>query len=226
MRTVRHLLEGKAPEVFAIGPDAPVIDAVRLMAEKGIGALLVMQEGRLAGILSERDYARKVVLQGRASSTTPVRDIMTSQVISVGLDDTAEHCMQVVTERRIRHLPVLDRDAVRVRRDVDDAEAGTDHAGGRDKRRERRRKGRRGQPGRDDEETEQHRPAAAVARREPAGAGQQDGRAERHAEDHEPELAAVEPEAMLDRGQPRDPRPVDRPERDERDGDRNMRVSK
>jgi CBS domain-containing protein len=105
-------LEGKAPEVFAIGPDAPVIDAVRLMAEKGIGALLVMQEGRLAGILSERDYARKVVLQGRASSTTPVRDIMTSQVISVGLDDTAEHCMQVVTERRIRHLPVLDRDAV------------------------------------------------------------------------------------------------------------------
>lgn len=112
MRTVRHLLEGKAPEVFAIGPDAPVIEAVRLMAEKGIGALLVMHGGRLAGILSERDYARKVVLQGRASATTPVRDIMTAQVVSVGLDDTAEHCMQVVTERRIRHLPVIDRDAV------------------------------------------------------------------------------------------------------------------
>ncbi len=112
MPTVRHLLEGKAPEVFAIGPDAPVIEAVRLMAEKGIGAVLVMQGGRLAGILSERDYARKVVLQGRASSNTPVRDIMTAQVVSVGLDDTAEHCMQIVTERRIRHLPVLDRDAV------------------------------------------------------------------------------------------------------------------
>jgi len=89
-----------------------VIDAVRLMAEKGIGALLVMQGGRLAGILSERDYARKVVLQGRASSTTPVRDIMTVDVVSVGLDDTAERCMQIVTESRIRHLPVVDRDAV------------------------------------------------------------------------------------------------------------------
>jgi CBS domain-containing protein len=112
MRTVRHLLEAKTPEVFAIGPDVPVIDAVRLMAEKSIGAVLVMQGGRLVGILSERDYARKVVLQGRASSDTPVRDIMTADVISVRLDDSAERCMQIVTERRIRHLPVLDNDAV------------------------------------------------------------------------------------------------------------------
>jgi CBS domain-containing protein len=112
MRTVRHLLEAKAPEVFAIGPDAPVIDAIRLMAEKRIGAVVVMQEGRLVGILSERDYARKIVLQGRSSADTPVRDIMTAQVVSVGLDDTAERCMQIVTERRIRHLPVLDGDAV------------------------------------------------------------------------------------------------------------------
>ncbi len=112
MRTVRHLLEAKNPEVFAIGPDVPVIEAVRLMAEKGIGAVLVMQGGRLAGILSERDYARKVVLQGRASSDTPVRDIMTADVVCVGIDDTAERCMQIVTERRIRHLPVVDRDAV------------------------------------------------------------------------------------------------------------------
>ncbi len=112
MRTVRHLLEAKTPEIFAIGPDAPVIEAVRLMAEKGIGALLVMQGGRLVGILSERDYARKVVLQGRSSADTPVREIMTAEIVSVGLDDTADHCMQVVTQRRIRHLPVLDRDAV------------------------------------------------------------------------------------------------------------------
>jgi CBS domain-containing protein len=112
MRTVRHLLEAKTPEVFAIGPDAPVIDAVRLMAEKSIGAVLVMQGGRLVGILSERDYARKVVLQGRASSDTPVRDIMTANVVSVRLDDSADRCMQIVTERRIRHLPVLDNDAV------------------------------------------------------------------------------------------------------------------
>ena len=112
MRTVRHLLEAKAPEVFAIGPDAPVIDAIRLMAEKRIGAVVVMQAGRLVGILSERDYARKIVLQGRSSKDTPVRDIMTGEVVSVGLNDTADRCMQLVTDRRIRHLPVLDGDAV------------------------------------------------------------------------------------------------------------------
>ena len=112
MRKVRHLLEAKAPEVFAIGPDAPVIDAIRLMAEKGIGAVVVMQAGRLAGILSERDYARKIVLQGRSSRDTPVRDIMTSSVVTVRLDDSVDHCMQLVTDKRIRHLPVLERDAV------------------------------------------------------------------------------------------------------------------
>lgn len=112
MRTVRHLLEAKAPEVFAIGPDAPVLDAIKLMADKRIGALLVMNAGRLVGVVSERDYARKVVLQGRSSKDTPVRDIMTTQVVSVGLQHSVDHCMQVVTERRIRHLPVLDGDAV------------------------------------------------------------------------------------------------------------------
>jgi CBS domain-containing protein len=94
--------------VFAIGPEAPVLDAIRLMAEKRIGALLVMEAGALAGIVSERDYARKVVLQGRSSRETPVRDIMTADVVSVRLDDTAERCMALVTDRRIRHLPVLD----------------------------------------------------------------------------------------------------------------------
>lgn len=112
MRSVRHLLESKAPEVFAIGPDAPVIDAIRLMAEKRIGAVVVMDGGRLAGILSERDYARKIVLQGRSSATTPVRDIMTAEVVTVGLQDNIERCMQIVTERRIRHLPVVDGGAV------------------------------------------------------------------------------------------------------------------
>ena len=112
MRTVRQLLEAKAPEVFAIGPDDPVIDAIRLMAEKGIGAVVVMQAGRLAGILSERDYARKIVLQGRSSRDTPVRDIMTANVVTVRLDDSVDHCMQLVTDKRIRHLPVLERDAV------------------------------------------------------------------------------------------------------------------
>ena len=112
MRSVRQLLEAKAPEIFSIGPDAPVIDAIRLMAEKCIGAVVVMEHGRLVGILSERDYARKIVLQGRSSADTPVRAIMTSEVISVGLGDTADHCMQLITDQRIRHLPVLQGDQV------------------------------------------------------------------------------------------------------------------
>jgi len=107
MRTVRQLLEAKAQEIYAIEPDAPVIEAIRLMADKQIGALLVMDGTRLLGIVSERDYARKIVLHGRSSANTPVRMIMTADVITVRLDDTAEHCMQVVTEQRIRHLPVL-----------------------------------------------------------------------------------------------------------------------
>ena len=112
MRTVRHLLEAKTPEVFAIAPQAPVLDAIRLMAEKRIGALLVVDTGKLAGIVSERDYARKIVLQGRSSKDTPVRDIMTADVITVGLHDSADRCMQIVTDSRIRPLPVPDDYAV------------------------------------------------------------------------------------------------------------------
>ena len=112
MRTVRQLLEAKTPEIYAIAPEAPVIEAIRLMAEKRIGAVLVMEGSRLVGILSERDYARKIVLQGRSSATTPVSDIMTRDVVRVGLADSCDHCMQIVTEKRIRHLPVLDGDAV------------------------------------------------------------------------------------------------------------------
>lgn len=108
MRTVRQLLDAKPAEIVSIGPDAPVIEALRRMAEREIGALLVMEGPALVGIVSERDYARKVVLQGRASKDTPVRDIMTAQVRTVAPTDTVEHCMQLVTDRRIRHLPVLD----------------------------------------------------------------------------------------------------------------------
>ncbi|QLQ28329.1 CBS domain-containing protein [Pseudoxanthomonas mexicana] len=112
MRTVRQLLGSKTPEIFAVSPDASVLDAIRLMAEKGVGAVLAMQGSRLCGIVSERDYARKVVLQGRSSSNTPVRDIMTAKVVTVGPDDSVDHCMQVVTEHRIRHLPVAEGDTV------------------------------------------------------------------------------------------------------------------
>ena len=108
MRTVRQLLADKPAEVHAVAPEAPVIEAIRLMAAKSIGAVLVLRGDALEGILSERDYARKVVLQGRSSKDTPVRDIMTAEVITVSPGDSAEHCMQVVTDGRIRHLPVIE----------------------------------------------------------------------------------------------------------------------
>jgi len=102
------MLASKRPEVFSVGPDDAVVDAVKLMALKEVGAVLVMQSGRLVGIVSERDYARKIVLHGRSSSDTAVRDIMTSDVITVGPDHDVDSCMQVVTDRRIRHLPVME----------------------------------------------------------------------------------------------------------------------
>lgn len=112
MRTVRQLLEVKSPAIHAIRPEAPVLDAIRLMAEAHIGAVLVMDGPRLVGILSERDYARKVVLQGRSSSDTPVSEIMTSNVLTTWSLDTSDRCMQTMTEHRIRHLPVVDGDDV------------------------------------------------------------------------------------------------------------------
>lgn len=112
MRTVRQLLEAKSPAIHAIRPEAPVLDAIRLMAEARVGAVLVMDGPRLVGIVSERDYARKVVLQGRSSAETPVRDIMTAGVLTTGSQDTSDHCMQMMTEHRIRHLPVMEGDDV------------------------------------------------------------------------------------------------------------------
>jgi CBS domain-containing protein len=108
MTTVRQLLDRKDRAVFSVGPDAPVLEAIRAMAEHHIGALLVMKGEVLAGIVSERDYARKVILRGRSSSDTPVRDIMTSPVLTVSPDASVEHCMQLVTDKRVRHLPVLE----------------------------------------------------------------------------------------------------------------------
>lgn len=112
MTTVRHLLENKKTTLFRIGPDAPVIDAVRAMAEHGIGALLVMRGEMLTGIVSERDYARKVVLLGRASADTPVSQIMSSPVLTVVPETSVQRCMVMMTERRIRHLPVLEHGRV------------------------------------------------------------------------------------------------------------------
>jgi CBS domain-containing protein len=112
MTLLGQLLDHKGHQVHAAAPGASVIDAIRSMADNHVGALLVMEGSRLTGIVSERDYARKVVLQGRASATTAVRDIMSSPVITAAPDDTVEHAMRIMTDRRIRHLPVVQGDKV------------------------------------------------------------------------------------------------------------------
>ncbi|MDE2451494.1 MAG: CBS domain-containing protein [Gammaproteobacteria bacterium] len=108
MTTVRHLLENKGRALFSIEPDDPVLEAIRSMADHHVGALLVMRGNELAGIVSERDYARKVVLLGRSSAETPVWQIMSAPVLTVSLDDSVQDCMRLMTERRIRHLPVVE----------------------------------------------------------------------------------------------------------------------
>jgi len=108
MKTLMQLLQSKGREIHSIAPDAPVIDALKLMAEKGIGALVVLENGRLAGILSERDYARKVILLGKSSEDTPVREIMTTKVVTVRPGQSVEECMALMTHNRIRHLPVAE----------------------------------------------------------------------------------------------------------------------
>lgn len=108
MKLIKHLLDAKGRDVESITPDGSVLDAIMQMAEKGIGALLVLEEGTLAGIVTERDYARKVILKGRSSKGTPVRDIMTADVITVTSDDSVQKCMNVMTEKYCRHLPVVD----------------------------------------------------------------------------------------------------------------------
>lgn len=108
MKSLKQLLSIKGDEVFSIAPDAKVIEALRLMAQKDVGALIVMERGHIVGIISERDYARKVILQGRSSEDVPVRDIMTAEVVKVEPGASVEECMALVTQRRIRHLPVCE----------------------------------------------------------------------------------------------------------------------
>jgi CBS domain-containing protein len=107
MTTLRRILAHK-PEIYATGPHATVLEALKVMAEKNIGALVVVSGDQLVGIFSERDYARKVILRGKSSRDTPVREVMTSPVVTVGPHTTAEECMALMTERHIRHLPVLE----------------------------------------------------------------------------------------------------------------------
>ena len=112
MTMVRQLIERKGRTLFSVEPEDPVLEAIRQMAEHHVGALLVMKGSELQGIISERDYARKVILHGRSSAETPVWQIMTSPVITVTLEQTVQDCMHLMTGHRVRHLPVLDKGQV------------------------------------------------------------------------------------------------------------------
>ena len=110
MLRVRHLLHRKGKEVWSVDVETPVLEAIRMMAERHVGALPVTRQGALVGVVSERDYARKVILLGRSSAETPVSQIMSSPVVTVTADDGVRRCMEIMTERRIRHLPVVGPD--------------------------------------------------------------------------------------------------------------------
>ena len=112
MRKVSQILQGKEARVCTVPQEAPVLEVIRLMAEQHIGSVLVMRGGDLIGIATERDYARKVILQGRSSADTPVHQIMSSPVTCVTPDHTVQDCMEIMTERHVRHLPVKDGGAV------------------------------------------------------------------------------------------------------------------
>ena len=105
--TVQQLLDTKDSTVFSVSPDTVVFDAIKLMDQARVGALLVIEDGQLAGIVSERDYARKVILKDRQSHDTPVRDIMTSEVLTVGPHQTCDECLMIMSKNHIRHLPVV-----------------------------------------------------------------------------------------------------------------------
>ena len=110
MKTVKQILQSKTRGILSISPDATVYDALKLMAEKEVGALLVMEADKLVGIISERDYARKVILHGKSSKEIHVSDIMTSKIIYVNTAQTVDECMALMTDKRVRHLPVYEGD--------------------------------------------------------------------------------------------------------------------
>ena len=110
--TVHAVLEHKGIGVHAVAPETPVYEALEIMAERDIGALIVMDGTELQGVFSERDYARKVVLQGKSSKDTPVGEIVSSPAIIAALDQSVDDCLRLMTDFRVRHLPVVDRDAV------------------------------------------------------------------------------------------------------------------
>lgn len=112
MKLVKHLLDNKGRHVISVAPDASVLDAIKIMADKAIGALVVMDGDAMLGIMSERDYARKVIIKGRLSESTPVSEIMTANVFTTTSSHTVNECMNLMTEKKIRHLPVVEDNTV------------------------------------------------------------------------------------------------------------------
>ena len=112
MKLVKHLLDTKGSEVISIAPAASVFDAIKLMADRAVGSLLVMDGEKIIGIVTERDYARKVILLGRSSETTRVEQVMSTEVFTATAEQTVRECMTLMTEKRIRHLPVVADDKV------------------------------------------------------------------------------------------------------------------
>ncbi len=111
--TVREILANKGGQIWSVSPDASVFETLQLMADQEIGAVLVMSGGKTVGVFSERDYARQVILKGKASKDTPVREVMTSRVVYVRPEQTLEDCMALMTDKRVRHLPVIEGDELR-----------------------------------------------------------------------------------------------------------------
>lgn len=112
MKLVKHLLDSKAQHIISVAPETSVLDAIKLMADKAIGSLVVMEGDALCGIMTERDYARKVIIKGRSSQDTPVSDIMSSKVYTTSSAETVNSCMALMSKKRIRHLPVVEDDKV------------------------------------------------------------------------------------------------------------------
>ncbi len=112
MKLVKHLLDRKGRHIISVNPEDSVLDAIRLMADKGIGSLVVMKDQDLLGIMSERDYARKVIIKGKSSESTAVSEIMTGNVFTTSSSETVNDCMTMMTEKKIRHLPVVEDNTV------------------------------------------------------------------------------------------------------------------
>ncbi len=112
MKTIKQLLDEKGSDIWSIGPQETVFRAIKDMAEKEIGALVVLENGKLVGIISERDYARKVILKNKASHDTTVEEIMTTPVVCGDLDQTVDECMALITDKRVRHLPIIEQDRI------------------------------------------------------------------------------------------------------------------